>query len=212
MGTALCCRESPSHWEPAQVCYKALISAKPTGRKAHGHMTALPRPGLTVPITAPPSSSLRRDGGNKPGGLSMSSDNGVKPGVKTTPRRPGPQGRARAGQGWGHVRGRWWPVTLAWGSWQLLAASSCSCWPRGWSWATGPGAPRQASRCPRAPGGLGERRGALAEEGGMVWRKSRKIQHRHPGDCGGGERGTLGRHLSLVHREERDTIYKAVRL
>lgn len=49
MGTALCCRESPSHWEPAQVCYKALTSAKPTGRKAHGHMTALPRPGLTVP-------------------------------------------------------------------------------------------------------------------------------------------------------------------
>lgn len=49
MGTALCCRESPSHWEPAQVCYKALTSAKPTGKKATGHMTALPRPGLTVP-------------------------------------------------------------------------------------------------------------------------------------------------------------------
>lgn len=47
MGTAPCCRESPSHWEPAQVCYKALIPAKPTGKK--GHMTALPRPGLTVP-------------------------------------------------------------------------------------------------------------------------------------------------------------------
>lgn len=42
MGTALCCRESPSHWGPAQVCYKALISAKPTAKKATGHMTALP--------------------------------------------------------------------------------------------------------------------------------------------------------------------------
>lgn len=45
-----------------------------------------------------------------------------------------------------------------------------------------------------------------------MWRKSRKVQHKHPGDCGGGERGSLGRHLSLVHREERDTIHKAVRL
>lgn len=67
----------------------------------------------------------------------MPSDNGVgKPGVKATPRRPEPQGRARAGQGWGHARGRW-PITLAWGSWQLLADSSCSCWTRDWSWATG---------------------------------------------------------------------------
>lgn len=49
MRTALCCTESPSHWGPAQVCYKALRSAKPTGKKATGHMTALPRPGLTVP-------------------------------------------------------------------------------------------------------------------------------------------------------------------
>lgn len=142
----------------------------------------------------------------------MSSDNGAsKPGVKTIPRRPGPQGCARAGQGWGHARGRW-PITLAWGSWQLLADSSCSCWPRDWSWAMWPGTPLQASRCPRAPGGLGDWRGVLAEEGGMVWRKSRKIQHKHPGDCGGGERGSLGRHLSLVHREEKDTIYKAVRV
>lgn len=45
-----------------------------------------------------------------------------------------------------------------------------------------------------------------------MWRKSRRIQHKHPGDSGGGERGSLGRHLSLVHREEKDTIYKAVRL
>lgn len=49
MGTALCCRESPSHWEPAHICYKALISAKSTGKKATRHMTALPRPGLTAP-------------------------------------------------------------------------------------------------------------------------------------------------------------------
>lgn len=142
----------------------------------------------------------------------MSNEGGVStPGVKTIPRRPGPQGCARAGWGWGHVRGRW-PVTLAWGSGQLLADSSCSCWPRDWSWAMWPGTPLQASRCPRAPGGLGDWRGVLAEEGGMVWRKSRKIQHKHPGDCGGGERGSLGRHLSLVHREEKDTIYKAMRL
>lgn len=75
-----------------------------------------------------------------------------------------------------------------------------------------PGTPLQAPRCPRAPGAPGDWRGALAEEGGMVWREGRRIQHKHPGDCGGGERGSLGRHLSLVHREEKDTIYKAVRL
>lgn len=43
------------------------------------------------------------------------------------PRRPGPRGGARAGQGWGHTKGQW-PVTLAWGSWQLLADSSCCSW------------------------------------------------------------------------------------
>lgn len=31
-------------------------------------------------------------------------------------------------------------------------------------------------------------------------------------DCGGGERGSLGRHLSLVHRKEKDTVYKPMRL
>lgn len=49
--TALCCRESPAHWWPAQVCYGALRSAKPTGKKATGHTTALPRPDLS-PKTA----------------------------------------------------------------------------------------------------------------------------------------------------------------
>lgn len=31
-------------------------------------------------------------------------------------------------------------------------------------------------------------------------------------DCGGGERGSLGRHLSLVHRKEKDKVYKPMRL
>lgn len=44
--------------------------------------------------------------------------------------------------------------------------------------------------------------------GGKVRRYNTNIQV----ICGGGERGSLGRHLSLVHREEKDTIYKAVRL
>lgn len=136
----------------------------------------------------------------------MSSDNGVsKPGVKTIPRRPGTQGCARAGQGWGHTKG-WWLNTLAWRSWQLLVDSSCSCWPRDWSWAMWPGTPLQASWCPRTPGGLGVWHAVLAEDGRMVWRKSQKIQHKHPGDCGGGERGSLERHLSLVHRGERHNL------
>lgn len=71
----------------------------------------------------------------------------------------------------------------------------------------------------------GRRRGALARRegwgtgveflprkegwcGGKVRRYNTNIQV----ICGGGERGSLGRHLSLVHREEKDTIYKAVRL
>lgn len=63
-GTAPCCRESPAHQWPAQVCYRALTSAKPTGKKTTGHMTALPRPGLPVPkqppIFVPPSWPLQR--------------------------------------------------------------------------------------------------------------------------------------------------------
>lgn len=140
----------------------------------------------------------------------MANDGGVgTPGVKTIPCRPGPQRCARAGGG-GGTRG-----DGGLSPWPRRAGSSSQLLPALAGHGAGAGqdlTPLQAWRCPRAPGGLGGWRGVLAEEGGMVWRKSRKIQHKHPGDCGGGERGSLGRHLSLVHREEKDTIYKAVRL
>lgn len=143
----------------------------------------------------------------------MSNDGGVSTlGVKTIPRRPGLQGCARAGWGWGYTQGDGDPSPWPGGVGSSLQILPALAWPGDWCWATWPGTPLQASLCPCALGELGDWRGVLAEEGGMVWRKSRKIQHKHPGDCGGGERGSLGRHLSLVHREEKDTIYKAVRL
>lgn len=134
--------------------------------------------------------------------------------VESAHRRQSPAGlvpRDMQGQGGGR-QGDGGPSPRPGWDWQVLADSSCSCCPQDWSWTTWPGTPLQASRCPHTPGGLGDWCGALAEEGGMTWRKSQKIQDKHPGDCGGGERGNLGRHLSLVHKEEKDTIYKAMRL
>lgn len=53
-GAALCCRESPARRRPAQVCYGALTSAKPTGgesKRAHnGPAKARPLCPETAPL------------------------------------------------------------------------------------------------------------------------------------------------------------------
>lgn len=88
----------------------------------------------------------------------MPSDSGVgKPGVKAIPPQPWAPGMCRDRPRVGTHEGTS-PGTLAWGSWQLLAESSCSC---GHGVEPGPGAGR-SSAVPR-----GGRRAALAEEGGM---------------------------------------------
>lgn len=46
------------------------------------------------------------------------------------------------------------------------------------------------------------------EEGGWTGGKSRKVWHKHPGNCvkGGGGKRSLRRHLSLMHRGERHNL------
>ncbi|XP_040409910.1 uncharacterized protein LOC121068629 [Cygnus olor] len=175
-GTALCCRESPACRRPAQVCYGALTSAKPTGgesKRAHnGPAKARPLCPETAPLhLRAPHPGLCRGGGNKLGGLRLSKDGGVgTPGVKTVPC--GPQGCARAGLGWGHARGRR-PVALARGSRQLHADRSFLL-----LLATG------LERGPARPGTpLCRRCGALARREG--WGAGAELLPRKEGWCGG---------------------------
>lgn len=148
----------------------ALTSAMLTGKKVTGHTTVLPRPGLCVPkqpshLHTSILASAEMEGTSYDGSGCLTTAESVH--LKTIPCRLGPQGCARAG--W-EMRAHKGMVAHHpdQGSRQLRADSSCSCWPRDWNEA--PCTPLQVLWCPHAPGGSGDWRGVLAEEGGMVWR------------------------------------------